>query len=131
MSSTKLITIEEAQAVIAAFREEELRQKIAESQQYVGRYYRYRNSSSLDRERWWMYFAVTSVDESGSPVGWSFQIMPSPATVQIATERPIYVWGGGYEQITPLAFWREAKKLAGVVEQILVERVDPADVFRG
>jgi hypothetical protein len=131
MADTTKMSLEEAQAVIAAHRDEELRQKIARSQQYVGRFYRYRNSSSLDRERWWLYVAVTGVDEGGTPSGWQFQVIPNPDVIQIATETPVYVWGGGYEEITPLAFWNAARKLASSVEAILVRRKNPAEALHG
>lgn len=120
MAKPATITLEEARAVIAAHHDEELRQKVEASQQYVGRFYRYRNSSGGGREKWWLYVAVTGVDELGVPRGWQFQVIPNPDVVQIHTDTAAYVWSGGYEEITAAEFSREAYKLAARVKDILV-----------
>ena len=50
----------------------ETKQKIQENQQFIRRYFKFRNSYSSD-EKWWMYSYVRSIDKDGNCIGWSFQ----------------------------------------------------------
>jgi hypothetical protein len=65
--------LDAARAVISAAEDSE---RAAINKSHVGRFYRYRNCYSCpetDADYWWLYIAVTGVDEYGNLQGWSVQ----------------------------------------------------------
>lgn len=98
-----------ANQVLAAARAAEEADKVAENRQYVGRFFRYHNSYGPDA-KWWMYFAVTGIQSYGGCTGWSIQ-RTTEHEVQVALKARAYITNGGYSEITPAHFWREAGKL--------------------
>lgn len=105
------IELEAAKAVIAAHYAAEVQQRIAEHRPLIGKFFRHRNSYGGDRKKWWLYIAVTGVDDGGVPTGWTFQ-HTSGDVVQI--ERVTWLSGvphNGYQAISARSFWREAAAL--------------------
>lgn len=119
---TTEITLEQAKEVLAAHHEAARVARIAENQQYVGKFYRYRNSYGVggDSKSWWLYAAIIGVDEGGTLLGWTFQ-QTSEGNISIEPTGTVYPWSG-YEEIPASVFQRAALKVLSVA----VGRLSPA-----
>jgi len=75
--TAKPITVEQAQAIIDADREQKRRQELAEAKKHIGKCFRYRNSGGGADERWWLYARVTAATKYGWLTAVMFQRIPS------------------------------------------------------
>jgi hypothetical protein len=102
----KGITIEQANAVIAARREADRKAEIAKNRALIGTCWKYHNSSGATDPKWWLYAIVTGVGVTGTPEGWSFQ-HTSSGEMEIRGDRSLYVHTDGhmgYRRITRREF---------------------------
>ena len=58
-----------------ALMEIEDEERKAENQKYVGKFFKFRNCYSCPEENgyWWLYIAITGMDEFGTLMAWNFQ----------------------------------------------------------
>lgn len=110
--------IQQARNVLALAREAKEVAEQAKALTYVGRFFKYSNSYSLEEGgRWWLYGAVTGANY-GTPTGWTFQRTVSDI-VEIKVQELINVAFGGWVEIPAEEFWAAAKALLEVIEPLL------------
>lgn len=110
--------IEKAKSVLAAAREQRDAEEQAKALTYVGRFFRFSNSYSLERGgRWWIYGAITGAAH-GMPQGWTFQRTVEDI-IKIEAQDSIPVDYGRWEEITAEEFWAAAKTLLETIEPLL------------
>jgi hypothetical protein len=93
-----------------------------EKMRYVGKFFRYRNSRG-DKESWWLYAAITSVNDGpfNTLRGWIIQ-QTSLNSFEIDFDARCEIFKN-YEEITPKHFWFEVDKILGcLTETISKER---------
>lgn len=111
--------IDAAHAVLAAVSDQKHAERVEELRQFVGKFFKYRNSYGSG-EKWWLYVAVTALDEEhASLTSWQFQQMPD-GNFDLRTEKPTYPWPtNGYVEITARKFWSECAGFrANILEQL-------------
>lgn len=100
---------EELKAIIEAAQDElyNIREAktIEKNKAVVGKFFKFRC------EDWWVYIAVTGVDESGSLGGWSFQVDFYGRVEIEPTEILRPVPPDGHIEIEPAEFWAAWKSL--------------------
>jgi hypothetical protein len=122
MGTTKEITLEEAQAVIAAHRDRENEARVAEARQYLGRYFRFLNSygGGPDRPRWWLYAMPTDIDEYGTVTGLKFQHTEND-TIEIQSDA--YIGNlNDFVEISAAEFWDAASDLQAITVERLTRK---------
>lgn len=111
--------IDAAYAVIRAEREAEELVKAEALRPYVGKFFKYRNSSGGDRPKWWLYAAVTELKGTWL-AGWTFQQIPD-GEIRIEPRDMLHLGpNSGYEEITSREFWVAAAKLAETLNAMLL-----------
>jgi hypothetical protein len=81
---------------------------------HVGKFYRY-----CESENWYIYTTITSMYDSGTLCGWSFEIDPC-AKIAINPAEVLYSMAG-YIEITPAQFYKAWHKLQERVAEMGAE----------
>jgi hypothetical protein len=107
--------LETARAVLSAHQQVELEEHVTQQRRFIGRYFKYHNSYSIPDERWWLYAMITSVNQHGYLMGWSFQHTSSD---EIRIARNAYLdirLDSGWTEVEPEEFWTASRALAAMV----------------
>jgi hypothetical protein len=113
------ITLDQARKVIEAHHEAERRATRKENRRLVGRFYKYRNTYGSG-DAWWLYGAVTGVDEFGRVTGWKFE-RTSLERIEISLDDSMHV-NTGWKEIGASEFWGAAEALRDTLNDLLTRR---------